>query len=114
MDWGGPEAQGSIQSLTDWLKEQNNEHLLFICFGASIMSTTPLCLEHPIIAFDPIYTPEQLIQTYPELSKKTHHFWKERELSDTFLREITILSSNSKSFREKLLRRQVLLRKTFY
>ena len=113
LDWGGPEDQGSIQSLTGWLREQKKEDLLFVCFGASIMSTIPLHTEHPIIAFDPVYTPDQLIQAYPELSKKTHHFWKERELSDTILREITILPSNVKSFREKLSRRQILLRKTF-
>ena len=114
VDWGGQEEQGSIRSLLHWLETQGEEDVLFVCFGASILSTIRLHTEYPIIAFNPIYAPETLIQIYPELSKKTHHFWKEREGDDAFLRNITILPRTSKSSKEKLFRRIRLLRKTFY
>ena len=115
IDWGGIEDKESLVGLIRWLELRNERKttLLFISFGASILGVMGTAHHHPIIAFDPLYQPSKIIDTYPELSSKTKHFWDERKISAADLHERTrVLSAQPATRRQRLLQRKILLEQT--
>lgn len=112
VDWGGIEAQAGLKALLDWLKIRKEQNILIVSFGASVIGTICALDEHPVIAFDALYHPEEMIKKYPELLKKTDYFWKERRVRQEDIQKISFLPQTPTSFRERLYRRSVLFQKT--
>lgn len=109
VNWGGKEDQASIRGLIEWANSQGDSKIVLVSFWGSIISAILAQTSCPLIAFEPVYSPDNIASKHPELSKKSRYFWKERTLQREQLQKVAVLPLQPSSLREKLHRRRILL-----
>ena len=108
VDWGGTEDQETLNLIFKHL-EPEQKKIVILSFGLSTLTMLKIGNPHPLMAFEPLLKPEEIIQSHPELQRKPEHFWIERSLPENFAPDFPILSTSRSCLRSRIRREKMLL-----